>query len=200
MPETPERQRAVFIDQDGTLLDNQPYNVDLARLKVAPDATEGLRLLATAGFRLVVVSHQPGLAFHFFDRAALTRLQLALQETLAARGVALDGFYTCPHAPAAPRMAGCLCRTPAPGLLHQAARARRLDLARSWMVGDLLDDVEAGRRAGCRTVLLDVGHETAWRLSPLRTPHHRAAGLLQAAELIVAASATDEPSFTQELQ
>ena len=86
-------------------------------------------------------------------------------------------------------MAGCLCRKPAPGLLHQAARTRNLDLARSWMVGDILDDVEAGRRAGCRSVLLDVGHETVWRLSPLRTPHFRAGDLLEAARHIVAAPA-----------
>ncbi|WP_309624682.1 HAD hydrolase-like protein, partial [Methylibium sp.] len=61
----------------------------------------------------------------------------------------------------------------------------RIDLARSWMVGDTLDDVEAGRRAGARSVLLDVGNETQWRITPLRTPHHRVADLLEAAELIV---------------
>lgn len=189
-PPEPERHPAVFIDKDGTLVENVPYNVDPALLRFTPNAIAGLRLLASAGFRLVVVTNQPGIAFHFFDRAALTRLQQALQELLSTEGIELDGFYACPHAPAAPRMAGCLCRKPAPGLLHQAARTRNLDLSRSWMVGDILDDVEAGRRAGCRSVLLDVGHETVWRMSPLRTPHHRAGDLLQAAQHIVAASAS----------
>jgi hypothetical protein len=82
---------------------------------------------------------------------------------------------------------GCLCRKPAPGLLRQAARAHRIDLQRSWMIGDILDDIEAGRRAGCRPVLLDVGSETVWRMSPLRTPHHRAPNLLEAARAIIAA-------------
>lgn len=201
-PPEPPRTPAVFIDKDGTLVENVPYNVDPARLQFTPNAVEGLLTLASAGFRLVVVTNQPGIAFHFFDRAALGRLQLALQDKLAAQGVQLAGFYACPHAPAAPRMAGCLCRKPAPGLLHQAARALHLDLQRSWMVGDILDDVEAGRRAGCRSVLLDVGNETEWRLSPLRTPHARCSDLLHAARHIVAADThtTAAGGLIQELQ
>lgn len=184
----PPRSPAVFLDKDGTLVENVPYNVDPARLRFTPHAFDGLRRLQAAGFKLVVVTNQPGIAFHFFDRAALTRLQRAMEARLAAEGIELAGFYACPHAPAAPRMAGCLCRKPAPGLLHQAAQALHLDLARSWMVGDILDDIEAGQRAGCRSVLLDVGNETVWRMSPLRTPHARCQDLLQAAEHILAAS------------
>jgi phosphoglycolate phosphatase-like HAD superfamily hydrolase len=71
-------------------------------------------------------------------------------------------------------------------MLRQAALSNRLDLKRSWMVGDVLDDVEAGRRAGCQTVLLDVGHEVEWRLSPLREPEHRASDLLDAARFMIA--------------
>lgn len=183
----PPRSPAVFIDKDGTLVENVPYNVDPAKLRFTANAFDGLRKLQAAGFKLVVVTNQPGIAFHFFDRAALTRLQRAMEARLAAEGIALAGFYACPHAPAAPRMAGCLCRKPAPGLLHQAARALHIDLAQSWMMGDILDDIEAGQRAGCRTVLLDVGNETVWRLSPLRTPHARCQDLLQAAEHILAA-------------
>ncbi|WOB06146.1 HAD family hydrolase [Piscinibacter gummiphilus] len=184
----PPRSPAVFLDKDGTLVENVPYNVDPAKLRFTPHAFDGLRALQAAGFKLVVVTNQPGIAFHFFDRASLTRLQRAMEARLAAEGIELAGFYACPHAPAAPRMAGCLCRKPAPGLLHQAAQALHLDLARSWMVGDILDDIEAGQRAGCRSVLLDVGNETVWRMSPLRTPHARCQDLLQAADHILAAS------------
>jgi histidinol phosphatase-like enzyme len=70
-------------------------------------------------------------------------------------------------------------------MLRQAASDHGVDLERSWMIGDILDDVEAGRRAGCRTVLLDVGNETVWRMSALREPHHRCPDLLHAADLIV---------------
>jgi D-glycero-D-manno-heptose 1,7-bisphosphate phosphatase len=197
----PPRAPAVFIDKDGTLVENVPYNVDPAKLRFTAHAFEGLRRLGAAGFKLVVVTNQPGIAFHFFDRAALTRLQHAMETRLADEGIVLHGFYACPHAPAAPKTAGCLCRKPAPGLLHQAARALHLDLAPSWMVGDILDDIEAGQRAGCRTVLLDVGNETEWRLSPLRTPHARCSDLLQAAEHILTAGIpAAPPALTQEIQ
>ncbi len=184
--QAPQR-RAVFIDKDGTLVEDLPYNVDPARVRFTPHATQGLRLLAAEGFLLVVVTNQPGLARGLFTRAEFARLQVALAAMLRAEGVALADFYACPHAPAPGPVPACLCRKPAPGLLHQAARAHRIDLARSWMVGDILDDVEAGRRAGCRTVMLDVGHETVWRRSPLRTPHMMAANLLDAARLMTAA-------------
>jgi D-glycero-D-manno-heptose 1,7-bisphosphate phosphatase len=185
------RRKAVFLDKDGTLVEDVPYNVDPALLRFTPHAVEGLRLMAEHGYALVVVSNQSGLARGYFDRAALARLQAALQAVLASAGVPLDGFYVCPHAPSHdPRRPTCLCRKPAPGLLRQAARALKIDLSRSWMVGDILNDVEAGRRAGCRSVLLDVGHETEWVRSPLRTPHHVARDLLEAARLL---DADDQP-------
>jgi histidinol-phosphate phosphatase family protein len=187
----PPPHRAVFIDKDGTLVEDVPFNVDPARVRFTTGAVEGLRLLAAEGFLLVVVTNQPGLARRLFTRADFARLQSALTAMLRAEGIALAGIYACPHAPSVGPVSACLCRKPAPGLLHQAARAHRIDLARSWMVGDILDDVEAGRRAGCRTVMLDVGHETVWRRSPLRHPHIMAMDLLDAARRITAAEHGD---------
>jgi len=181
-------RRAVFLDKDGTLVEDVPYNVDPARLRLTPHAAEGLRLLQASGYLLIVVTNQPGLALGHFDRAALARLQAALVRLLAGQGVSLAGFHACPHAASAdPKRPNCLCRKPAPGLLRQGAQAHGVDLARSWMVGDILHDVEAGRRAGCRTVLLDVGNETQWQMSPLRQPHHRCPDLLEAARTILRA-------------
>lgn len=181
----PAGRAAVFLDKDGTLVEDVPYNVDPGRLRFTPGALEGLRLLADAGFPLVVVSNQPGLATGRFTRVEFSRLRLALTERIRHEaGVDLAGIFVCPHAPAV-ASAACLCRKPAPGLLRQAAVVHRLELSRCWMIGDILDDVEAGRRAGCRSVLLDVGNETEWRLSPLRMPHHRCPDLLSAAELIL---------------
>jgi histidinol phosphatase-like enzyme len=96
----------------------------------------------------------------------------------------LDGFYYCPHAPDA----GCDCRKPAPGMLERAAREHGVDLRASWMIGDILDDVEAGRRAGCRTILLDNGNETEWRDGEQRCPDYVARDLAQAAAIIAAAA------------
>lgn len=177
--------RAVFLDKDGTLVDEIPHNVDPDHVRFAPHALDALRLLNDQGFHIVIVSNQPGLAFGLYNRAQLSVLHMALREMLEREGIPLLDFFTCVHAAGAGPVPACLCRKPAPGLLRQAARAHGLDLSRSWMIGDLLDDVEAGRRAGCKTILLDVGHETAWKRSPLRTPHHRAANMLHAAQWIV---------------
>lgn len=179
---TPPR-RAVFIDKDGTLVHDLPYNVDPTLLCFTPHALQALRQLAQAGWLLILVSNQPGVAEGRFSATALQRLGEALHRRLVREGVHLAGLHFCPHA----RDAGCACRKPAPGLLHEAARAYGIDLAASWMVGDILDDVEAGHRAGCRSVLLDVGNETVWRPGPHRVPDVRCADLLAAARAIEAA-------------
>lgn len=186
MAMTPGLRSAVFVDKDGTLVDDVPYNVDPARLSFTPHALEALRRLAQAGFIVIVVTNQPGVALGHFDGSALQRLQAALTDRLLEAGVALSGFYACPHAPGYASLSSCLCRKPAPGLLLEAARCHGIDLGSSWMVGDILDDVEAGHRAGCRSILLDVGNETIWQFSALRTPVYRVPDLLAAAEAILA--------------
>ncbi|MES2887190.1 MAG: HAD family hydrolase [Pseudomonadota bacterium] len=186
----PLRRAAVFLDKDGTLVEDVPYNVDPQLLRFTPNAVAGLQQMVQLGYVLVVVSNQSGLARGYFNRSQLGRLQRALcQKVKDEAGVELAGFYACPHLPGPRDVPACLCRKPAAGMLKQAALALNLDLSRSWMVGDILHDVEAGRRAGCRTVLLDVGNETEWRLSPLRTPHHRCADLREAARCMAQAAA-----------
>lgn len=174
-------RRAVFLDKDGTLIDNVPFNVDPAHIRLARGASS-LARLSRAGFKLMVVSNQPGIARGDFDSAALARAYRHIDALLAARGVRLNGFYYCPHSDTD----GCICRKPKPGLLRRAARGNGIDLARSWFIGDILDDVEAGRRAGCRTVLLDVGNETEWRAGRWRTPHVHVRGLESAVRAILA--------------
>ena len=182
--------KAVFIDKDGTLVENVPYNVDPLKLVFTPHAVEALKLLTAFDYQLVVVTNQPGVALRYFDQPALDRLHQALRQRLREEGVELAGIYACPHAP----YDGCMCRKPAPGMLYQAAQALDIDLTRSWMVGDILDDVEAGRRAGCRAALLDVGSETVWRYAALRVPHVRAGNLFDAARRIVEADLAVRPA------
>jgi histidinol-phosphate phosphatase family protein len=194
---------AVFLDKDGTLVENLPYNVDPARIRLAPTALEAAARLHRAGYLLIVVTNQAGVALGKFEERALGAVEKRLRELLAPAGVPLAGMYWCPHFRdgIVPRYAiDCSCRKPHPGLLWKAANAHRVDLSRSWMVGDILDDVEAGRRAGCRTVLLDVGHETQWRLSGLRLPHLVAPTLGIAADAIIdtgreATRAADAPAL-----
>lgn len=182
-----DRRPALFIDKDGTLVENVPFNVDPARLRFAPKALEALAAISAAGYALVVVTNQSGVALGRFTRGQLSRLEKALRERLWTEGgVRLDGFHACVHAPGKDGTPSCLCRKPAPGLLQQAALKHRLDLTRSWMVGDILDDVEAGRRAGARSILLDVGNETEWLPGGVwREPHHRCRSWCEVAELVL---------------
>jgi D,D-heptose 1,7-bisphosphate phosphatase len=179
---------AVFLDKDGTVLDDVPYNVDPQRMKLAAGAADGLRRLHGAGYRLIVISNQSGVARGLFQEAALSCVAERLRELLEAERIPLDAFYYCPHHPDAfvPRYRrDCDCRKPAPGLIFRAAKERRIDLEKSWFVGDILNDVEAGRRAGCRTVLIDNGNETKWEFSPERLPDVFAADLDEAATAIL---------------
>jgi D,D-heptose 1,7-bisphosphate phosphatase len=181
---------AIFLDKDGTLIEDVPYNVDPARMRLLPGVADGLRLVHAAGYPLVVISNQSGVARGYFSEDALPAVEARLRELLAGAAVPLAGFYYCPHHPRGSVVAyavECLCRKPAPGLLLRAASDLNLDLTRSWFIGDILNDVEAGQRAGCRTVLIDNGNETEWLPGPLREPHYTAADLHHAARLILAA-------------
>jgi D-glycero-D-manno-heptose 1,7-bisphosphate phosphatase len=183
---------AVFLDMEGTLVADRPDRVDPAQLRFVPHAFEALRVLRDAGYAPVIVAHQPGIAQHRLARQAFARLEAALLGRLADAGLRIERIHLCPHGGEPKPGGACLCRKPAPGLLRQAAISHRLHLPSSWMIGATLDDVEAGHRAGCRSVLLDVGSETAWRQSPLRVPEHRSGDLLSAAEFIVASTAPVE--------
>jgi len=164
---------AIFLDKDGTLIVDVPYNVDPAKICLSPGAAAGTRALHDAGYRLVVVTNQSGVARGFFPLSALVAVETTVRDLLAAAGVPLAGWYACPHHPAGTLPAyatDCDCRKPAPGMLLHAAHDLNLDLTRSWMIGDILNDVEAGHRAGCRAALVDTGGETEWLPGPGRTP------------------------------
>ncbi len=183
--------RAVFLDKDGTLVENVPYNVDPERITLAPGVCEALPQLHDAGYRLVIISNQSGVARGYFPESALQEVERYLRGLLDEIGVPLEGFYYCPHHPegvVVPYAVRCPCRKPEPGMLLRAAQEHDLDLARSWLVGDILNDVQAGRRAGCRTVLIDNGNETEWDVSPEREPHYMAFDMAEAAQKIVAAN------------
>lgn len=187
--------QAIFLDKDGTLVVDVPYNVDPRRIVLASGIATGLKRLSDAGFKLVVISNQSGVAHGYFEEEALRGVILRLAELLGEHGVRLDGFYYCPHHPQGEiaRYTGeCECRKPQPGMIQRAARDLQIDLSRSWMIGDILDDVEAGHRAGCRAVLIDNGNETKWRMTDQRQPDCRAADMDAAAQWILLAAEGDE--------
>jgi D-glycero-D-manno-heptose 1,7-bisphosphate phosphatase len=147
---------AVFLDRDGVLnaavvCDGIPRPPgDMHELEVLPGVEEACSRLRTAGFELVVVTNQPDVARGTQTMEAVRRINNALLVTLP-----LDEIIVCPHDDAD----GCTCRKPKPGMLVDAAQRRGIDLTASFMVGDRWRDVEAGRRAGCRTVFVDRGYD-----------------------------------------
>jgi D-glycero-D-manno-heptose 1,7-bisphosphate phosphatase len=151
------RRRAVFLDRDGTLIRNVPYRDSADGLKLLPNVVRGLKAWIKSGFVPVIVTNQSGLARGLFTRKTLEKIHRRLLELLRRGGVGVDAVYVCPH------LAGgkvkryarrCACRKPKPGLLKRAARELRLDLRGSVTIGDSPRDVEAGKKAGTRTILL----------------------------------------------
>jgi D-glycero-D-manno-heptose 1,7-bisphosphate phosphatase len=176
---------AVFLDKDGTLIVDVPYNVDPKHIRLEAGVAAGVRMLYDAGYSLVVITNQAGIAQGYFTETALSAVEQRLIDLL---DVPLTGFYYCPHHPAgtvADYAIACDCRKPEPGLLLQAALDHHLDLRQSWMVGDILNDVEAAHRAGCRAVLIHNGNETEWLMNPWRSPDYMAPDLAAAATFIL---------------
>ncbi|HEX3998814.1 MAG TPA: HAD family hydrolase [Pirellulales bacterium] len=179
---------AVFIDKDGTLVPDIPFNVCPERIELSAGAAGGLRLLHRAGFPLVIVSNQSGVARGHFAEEQLVGVRRRIEHLMAEIGVPLAAFYYCPHHPegVVPRFAiACECRKPKPGMFQQAARELNLDLQRSWMIGDIRDDIEAAHLAGCRAVLLRGAGETKSELSAIRQPDAAARDFEEAAIIIV---------------
>ena len=181
---------AVLFDKDGTLVHDVPYNVDPELIQLRPEAGLALRRLQDAGFALGVVSNQSGVARGLFDESDVRNVERRLVELLAEEGVWLDCFLYCPHHPegsVAEYSMACECRKPEPGLVSRALDQLGARATDSWFVGDILDDVEAGTRAGCRTVLIDVGSETEWRMGGNREPDVVVPDLVWAANSIIEA-------------
>lgn len=149
-------KKAIFIDKDGTLIADVPYNVDTRKIRLNHGIGPFLAHQSQRDFKIVVISNQSGIARGYFSHDDLLGVRRKINELLHPYGVELHGFYYCPHYPTGvvrPYNTDCLCRKPEPGLLQQAATELGIDLTSSWMIGDILSDVEAGQRAGCQTVL-----------------------------------------------
>lgn len=186
--------RAVFLDRDGVLIEDVDLLVREHQIQLLPGVPAALQQLKAAGFRLVVVSNQTVVARGLATELDVRRLQAAVAQAIVARGGPdLDGFYFCPHHPNATLPAyriDCPCRKPRPGLLRQAALDGQLELSASFMVGDRLTDVAAGKRAGCRTIWLRTGQhlapliQTAEPLEPNLVPNFTCDTLAAAARWI----------------
>lgn len=155
-------RKAVFLDRDGTLIRNRHYGCDPNNIQLLDGVVEGLKFLKECGFMLVVVTNQSGIARGYFSEGQLAAFHRRLNDLLVQHGAGVAAFYYCPHHPhgTVPRYSReCNCRKPQPGMVLKACSDLGIDPSQSWLIGDILDDIEAGKRAGCRAILLDLGTE-----------------------------------------
>jgi D-glycero-D-manno-heptose 1,7-bisphosphate phosphatase len=187
--------RAIFLDRDGTLVDELGFLRRPEDLRLLPRAAEGVRAFNAAGWPAIVVTNQSGLARGLFTPEDLAAIHVRLAAELAKEGARLDAILHCPHHPdegEPPLRAACACRKPEPGLMREAAQRFGLELGACWTVGDSLRDIEAGRRAGLAgevLVLTGKGKDELARLSDGQRELLRTApDLLAAAHAILAES------------
>lgn len=148
-PRLQSGRRGIFVDRDGTLIYDRSYLSDPEQVTLLPGVAACLRRMKDRGFLVVLLSNQSGIGRGFFSLADLDAVHCRLVQKLETEGVRLDGVYHCIHGPEE----GCDCRKPRPGLLWRAAAELGIDPRCSLMVGDKPSDIDAGRNAGCVTVL-----------------------------------------------
>ena len=160
---------AVFLDRDGTIIEDGGYLADASRVRFLPGAVAALRTFRERGLLLVVVSNQSGIPRGLITPAQHAEVDARVKAMLAGEGVPLDGAYYCAHLPGD----GCACRKPLPGMIEHAARELGIDPRQSFMIGDKLSDVQAGHAAGCTTALLGDGKDLAIAPGDTAAPDHR---------------------------
>ncbi|MDZ7361902.1 MAG: D-glycero-beta-D-manno-heptose 1,7-bisphosphate 7-phosphatase [candidate division KSB1 bacterium] len=153
--------RAVFLDRDGTINEEINYLSRPEQLRLLDGAAEAIRLLNQAGFKVVIVTNQAGVARGYFSEETVQEIHRALENLLGENGAHVDAVYYCPHHPDAGHgvyKTDCQCRKPRPGMLEKAAAELGLDLRQAFVIGDKISDLQAGRAVGCQNILVRTGY------------------------------------------
>lgn len=148
--------KAVFLDRDGTLNVEKGYVHRIEDWEWIPGAVEAIVALKKAGFLVIVITNQAGIARGYYGNADVARLHAWVNEELRKHGTAIDGFYFCPHHP--DYGGACECRKPKPGMLYAAQQDFDIDFSRSWLVGDKAADIQAGLAVGIKPILVLTGY------------------------------------------
>ena len=182
------RRPAIFLDRDGTIIELRDYLRSLDEIVLLPRAAEGLKLLADAGYLLIIITNQSGVARGYFNEEFVRAANDKLNEMLERRGVAIDAVYYCPHHPmygSEGYKVDCNCRKPKPGMIDRAAADFDIDLRRSWVIGDNEPDIKLAANAGLRSVLVRTGYGGALAVQEYVCAKIVAADLYEAAERII---------------
>jgi D-glycero-D-manno-heptose 1,7-bisphosphate phosphatase len=189
-------RRAIIMDRDGTVCEEVGYVNHVDRVRLLPRSAAAIRRANEAGLQTIVATNQAGVARGYFTKDLIEEAHDRLRALLAAEGARLDGIYYCPHHPDTGPPGyrkSCDCRKPRPGMLLRAREEMGVDLAASYMIGDSVRDIEAGRAAGTATVLVLTGYgkgELAYKSQGWTVrPDHVAEDLLDAVDWILAREA-----------
>jgi D-glycero-D-manno-heptose 1,7-bisphosphate phosphatase len=186
------KNRAIFIDRDGTLNEEVGYITEISQFRLFDFAAESIKLINDAGWYAVIVTNQAGIARGEYTEEFLRQLHAEMESSLLKQGARLDAIYYCPHHPdfgVSPYRQDCDCRKPKPGLIEKAAKDLSLDLRDCYVIGDRIRDVETGHAAGARSVMVMTGYgreeyrdqHATW----LRQPAHVCENLLEAVRWIL---------------
>lgn len=152
---------AVFVDRDGTLIEDVGYLSSVDQIKLIPKATEALKILKSCGYKIIVISNQSGVARGYFDEASVQTINREVLKIFSGNGALIDGIYYCPHHTAygsAPYRKECDCRKPAPGMILQAKKEHNLDLSNSCIIGDKRTDIVTGKNLNIPAILVLTGY------------------------------------------
>lgn len=150
------KNKAVFLDRDGTLNVDKGYVHHIEDWEWIPGALNAIVSLKKAGFLVIIITNQAGIARGYYDEADMTNLHTRINEELKEHGATIDGFYYCPHHPEFSEV--CECRKPRPGMIDKAVQDFDIDKGRSWLVGDKASDIQAGLAAGVKSILVLTGY------------------------------------------
>ncbi len=149
--------KAVFLDRDGTIVEDTGYLHEISKVRFLPRVSLAIKLLKGSGFKVIIITNQAGVARGYFTEETVREINEYVKESLAKESAFIDMVYYCPH-----HIDGiieeykkeCYCRKPNPGMIEWAVMDFSIDLRSSFVIGNSISDIEAGRRAGCQTILL----------------------------------------------
>ena len=177
--------KAVFLDRDGVIIEEEHYLSDPDKIRLVPGASEAIKRLRDAGYLTVMTTNQAGVARGYYEEADAVRVNERLKSLLEDAGAGLDGIYLCPHHP--DHSGECDCRKPAPGMLLQASRDLDIDFSASYMIGDKLSDIGAAKAAGCAgSVLVLTGHGKEFEAKAAAAGQKITASIIEAVDFILA--------------